>query len=110
MTEKVLGKITSARYGFGGYQDVQFGLSLAFDAPGWGSVGEFKGFWADDPSHGSEWTKADQLAYFGQTAKEVRDIMRAAKVDDVAKLVGKPVELTVAGNRLDSWRILEEIL
>ena len=31
MIEKVLGKITSAYYGLGGYQDVQLGLSVSLE-------------------------------------------------------------------------------
>ena len=42
--EKKLVKIESVRFGLGGYQDSQLGLSVTLSNGGWG-VGDFKGEW-----------------------------------------------------------------
>jgi hypothetical protein len=105
---KELGKITRATYGMGGYQDAQFGLSISMEGA-WG-VSDFWGFWAMEPSKGAKWTKADQLKYHGETADRICKLLEQAKVSDVSKLVGIPVEATFSGMSLSSWRVLEEVL
>lgn len=107
-----LGKITRATFGPGGYQDAQFGLSVALGGESWG-VGDFKGFWdvKTVPSNPSfKWTEADRDAAYAATMRFVAELLRDAKVSDVARLVGVPVEVTFDGNTLHSWRVLTEVL
>lgn len=41
----------------------------------------------------------------------ISKLLADAKVDDVTKLAGKPIELTInKHNSLESWRILTEVL
>jgi hypothetical protein len=106
---KELGKIQSARYGFGGYQDAQFGLSVTLGGESWG-VGDFWGGWADEPSTYAKWTKEDQIRHHGETADRICALLKSAKVTSVEKLIGKPVEVLFDGNTLSSWRILTEVI
>lgn len=109
MSEKLLAKITHATFGFGGYQDVMFGLSLTFMGGATG-VSDFKGTWGDPPSPHAKWSLEDQSQTFADTCRLLIATLKDAKKDHVGQLVGVPVELTVEGNRLESWRILKEVL
>ena len=109
MIEKVLGKITRATFGFGGYQDVQFGFSVTLMGEGSGCA-DFKGFWADDPSEGAQWTTEDRAGYWNAMLLELYDTLVDAKVQTVDQLVGKPVEIVYEDRMLKSWRILKEVL
>ena len=104
-----LGRIASARFGFGGYQDVQIGLILSFEMSGTG-VGDFDGFWSSDPGNHASWTKADQTTSLGETVLRLGALLAKAKVKDVSSLVGIPVEVTFEGNRLTNWRVLDEVI
>jgi hypothetical protein len=110
MTErKELGKITHANFGWGGYQDVMFGLSLQFSGSAWG-CGDFKGAWGVAWTESCKWTEEDRLRDLGKTCMFLKDLMTKAKVKSVEDLVGVPVEVTFDGNTLRSWRVLEEVL
>lgn len=106
---KEIGKISAVKYGMGGHDDAQFGLSLTFSGKAWG-VGTFDGWWSFPPRDRAEWTEADRAAAYAKTAQLVLDTITQAKVQDVADLAGIPVEVTFEGNKLKSWRILEEVL
>lgn len=108
MTSKELGKIRDVRFGMGGYQDCQFGLSLTFESKGT-VVGHFDGFWADRSS-GAKWSEEDQVRYFGETMKRLRGLLKDAGVDSVERLKGIPVELTFTGSMLSEFRVLTEVL
>lgn len=110
MTErKELGRIQSATFGYGGYQDVQFGLAVALSGEGWG-VGDFKGAWGTARSEHAKWTEEDRLQELGKTCLFLRDTLKAARRQHVAELAGTPVEVTFDGNKLVSWRVLTEVL
>ena len=109
MVEKRLGWITSAKFGRGGYQDAEIGLSLAFGGDGWG-VHTFFGAWFDGPTEFAKWTVEDQRGGFADAVELVRDTLRDAKRDHVSNLVGVPVELTFDGTVLLSWRVLTEVI
>lgn len=105
---KFLGRITHATYGMGGYQDVQWGLSLQFSFDGYG-MGCFIGTWASYPEgarYTREWWNERRL----EALDKLVEVMADAKVSDVSKLVGKPVELEVENNTFKSFRILKEVL
>ena len=93
--QKVLGKITQAEFGFGGYQDAMFGLSLQFGGNGW-CVGHFIGQW------GKDWSVLQ--------ARSIQKILTECGVQHVSKLIGKPVEITFDGNVFEDFRVLTEVL
>jgi hypothetical protein len=105
---KEFGKITSAKFGWGGYQDAQFGLSLTIGGPNWGT-GDFHGAWGNRPHH-ADWSLEDQKKQFGDACLFLRDTLTKAKKHSVDELVGVPIEATFDSMRLTSWRILEEVL
>ena len=109
--EKKLGKIESVRFGMGGYQDAMFGLSLSFEFSGSG-VCDFFGTWGPtiDCSEHCQWTEDDRDKDHAKTMRRIADLLVEAKVDDVSKLKGKPVEAEFNGNTLKSWRLLTEVI
>lgn len=109
MNGKFLGVIKRAQFGFGGYQDVQFGLTLEFFADGYGCV-SFTGTWADPPTKHAQWTLEDQSKCFADACRLLADTLQKAKKRNVGELVGVPVEVTFAQNTLASWRVLTEVI
>lgn len=110
---KKLGKITEVKFGFGGYQDAQFGLSLLFECNGIGCGTFVCGGWNySSIQHDSlcKWTEDDRDKGMAEMCKDICRILSAAKVDTVEELLGKPVEIATEGFTLKSWRILEEVL
>ena len=107
--EKRLAKITSASFGIGGYQDAQIGFFLGFEGEGWG-IGTNRCDWALKRTKHCQWTEEDRIENLGKIVMELNEILKAAKVDTVEKLIGKPVEVTLEGNSLKDWRILTEVL
>lgn len=108
MNDKWLGRIVRAEFGFGGYDDAMMGLSLTFEGPSVGTS-TFEGTWATR-SERCERTVEDQRALFAGAVETLRDTLRAAKKRHVAQLVGVPVEVTVVGGRMESWRVLTEVV
>lgn len=107
--EKLLGRISAASFGVGGYQDAMIGLSLSFDLKGCG-IGEFRGTWSGKRSEFAKWTDESRIEDLGKIVMQIDGILRDAKKKDVAALVGTPVEVTIEGNTLRSWRVLTEVL
>lgn len=106
---KQLGKITEVKFGFGGYQDAQIGISFMFGGDGWG-VGTFWGHWAMARSERTEWTEGERLHSLGETVMKIKQILEDAKVQSVDDLKGVPVECEFDGNLLKDWRVLKEVL
>lgn len=106
-TDKWLGKIARAEFGFGGYDDAMVGLSLTFSGE-YGTT-DFFGTWAARPAS-AEWTVESQRGHFADAVIKLRDTLGAAKCKHVAQLVGTPVEVTCERGRMVSWRVLEEVL
>ena len=109
MITKELGKIASVYYGLGGYQDVQLGISFSLSMNGSG-VGDFWGFWDTEHTDHCKWTEDDRIRYHGEIAVRISKLLADAKVDRVERLQGIPIEVTLKGHTLDSWRILTEVL
>jgi hypothetical protein len=110
--EKRLGKIESVKFGLGGYQDSQLGLSVTLGNGGWG-VGDFNGNWDAERIKWSEhckWTEEDRDKGYSETMRYLSKLLNAAKVDSVDKLKGIPVEVTLEDNTLKEWRVLTEVL
>lgn len=111
MSRKLLGKIQKATLGSGGYNDGMYGLNLTFSLEGGSSgVCHFIGTWetrSDRASYSQEeWEMSHLKAYFA-----IRDLMSSAKVADLSKLVGVPVEVTFKDfNTFESFRVLTEVL
>ena len=106
---KKLGRIRCARFGMGGYQDAMFGLTLDFDLKGCG-VGTFYGYWATERSEYCKWTEDERLLALGKVCMKLAELLQQCGGNSVGDLVGKPVEVTLDGNRLASWRLLTEVL
>ena len=98
-TRKELGRIRSFKLGRGGYDDAMFGFSFSLGTAEWG-VDDFWGAWIDN---------LDQPRAL-DSLKRITALMESAKVADSSELVGKPVEVTFYGMRMESWRILTEVL
>lgn len=109
MIETKLGKIQNIKFGSGGYDNAQFGISFTLGGEGWG-VGDFRGEWSGEPSRNALWTKEDRQERFGGIMVWIMDLMATAKVNDITRLADIPVEVTFDGNTLKSWRILTEVL
>lgn len=106
--DKQLGKIQHISYGFGGYQDAQFGLSVTLGGDGWG-VSDFHGAWATHSAN-CKWSVEDQRSSFADTAEFIRGLLKDANVMSIDKLKGIPVEVSFERMTLKSWRILKEVL
>jgi len=104
-----LGKIASCRYGFGGYQDAMFGLSLTFNFGGSGCQ-HFEGAWANEPTEFSKWDLESQDNEFSKNTRSIIAYLQQAKVENITDLKGVPIEATFDGMVMTSWRILEEVL
>lgn len=103
-----LGKIKDIYVGRGGYQDAMFGVTIHLETCD-GSCVDFWGTWSDDKGQEEYW-KAKQVELFGQTMMRLKNLMETAKVWDIAKLKGIPVDVVFSDKRLSSWRILTEVL
>lgn len=68
------------------------------------------GFWSGSRSEYAKWTEEDRIQKMGEICMRVDELRRKAKAADLNDLIGKPVETVVDGNRVVSWRILEEVL
>ena len=107
--EKYIGKIRSIKFGFGGYQNAQFGLSVGLGSDNWGTS-DFWGFWGIKWTPTCKWTEQNRVKYLGETSMRIMKLMQDAKVESLDELAGKPVEVTFKDSILASWRILTEVL
>ena len=110
MSERTeLGQIGRCEFGLGGYQEAMIGISFTLSGKGWG-VGDFWGEWAIDRSEHAKWTEQSRIEALGNTVMRINKLLTDAKAQNVAQLVGKPIEATFDGQILKSWRILTEVL
>lgn len=110
---KELGRIKNLRVGHGGYQDSMFGVSFDLGGEAWG-VADFIGMWSPaligPRSEHAKWSEADRDKQFAEVCHKLDKLLKEAHVNDVMKLVGKPVEVIFDDNMLKSWRLLTEVL
>ena len=106
---KEIGKITRADFGWGGYQDIQFGISLQFEGPSW-ATGTFIGAWGRDWTPDCKWTEADRGIKLGVACMALAATLKDAKVKSIQELIGKPVEVTFENGTFKGFRILTEVL
>ena len=107
--EVKIGKICKVSFGKGGYDEAMFGLTVELGSNGWG-VSHFNGTWSSPPSKGARWTVDDQRSIFADVCLNIIEILREAKVSDVSKLAGIPIEATFDRGTLVSWRVLTEVI
>lgn len=106
--EKVLGKITSAEYGTIDDYPFLIGIHLGFSVNGGGiSTG---GKYTVNISKTCKWGGLDREKIITASVEKVAEILRAAKVNYVSELIGKPVEITIDRNSFMDFRILQEVL
>lgn len=112
--KKQIGKIESVSFGNCGYQNAMIGISFTFgsEVNKWG-CGDCWGNWSLERLDGAQWTEAERIKSLGLIVMKIAKLLEEAKVDEIADLKGKPVEVTfdgITGNNLKSWRILTEVL
>lgn len=125
--KKELGKIRSVYFGRGGYQDAMLGLWMSFEGKHFGVGGGIQGWWdydipppkvtkadSEGKSMSPSWSESSRSDAMVDMLFKISKVLRDAKVDDISKLKGMPVELTFDGEgasaRLINWRILTEVL
>jgi hypothetical protein len=111
MSHKVFGKIRRVSYGYGGYQGAQFGIEFELGGTDW-ATGDFWGFWGGEWSQGCKWTPEEQIHCHGDIAMRISRLLTSARVQTVADLKDIPIEAVLASEstRLESWRVLTEVL
>jgi hypothetical protein len=110
--KKELGKIVSVQFGIGGYQDAMFGVTITFEGK-WGGVSWHMGCWSPsiiEVTENTKWTEEDRDKDLVAICRKLDSLLKEAKVNDVTKLVGKPVEIQFDGNTLKDWRLLTEVI
>lgn len=110
--EKALGKIESVSFGYGGYQDMQFGLTVTLSFRGMGCIDFIEGGWSEDVKVDkyTKWTETDRSNQRVEMVKKINKLLKDANVNSIDQLKGKPIEVTNEGLKLKSWRILTEVL
>ena len=59
----------------------------------------------------TKWTEDDRDRELAELMRYISKLLSEAKVNDITKLAGKPIEVTIDEfNSLKSWRILTEVL
>lgn len=110
MSDRVeLGKIK--RVWIGNW-DGRFGVWIDLGQDGWG-VTDCRYWWWGKKTKVTErtqWTELSRSEARVQAILHLEVLCDQAKVDDVAKLVGKPVEVTFDGMTLKGWRLLTEVI
>lgn len=106
--EKALGKITFAEYGTVKDYPFLLGIQLGFSLDGCSAMDGGK--YTVNISKGCKWDERDREKTITASVEKIAEILRAAKVNYVSELVGKPVEITIDRNSLMDFRILEEVL
>ena len=106
--EKLLGKIDFAE--FGTVKDYPFliGLQLGFSMSGCGVTDGGK--YTVNITKECRWGEHNREETITFTIEKVYKILKAAKVNYVSQLVGKPVEVTLEHNCFKDFRILTEVL
>lgn len=108
--EKMLGKIDFAE--FGTLKDYPFliGLQLGFSMSGGGYGVCDGGKFTVNISKECKWEGQSREAAITASLERVNETLKAAKVNYVSELVGKPVEVTLVNDMFKDFRILTEVL
>ena len=114
MTKKELGKIRSVKFGSGGYQNAMIGFSFDLGGNNWG-VSDFWGTWETKEvsatgNMAQEKLNDQRIRFLGESCMRISALLGFAKVDSLDRLKGIAIEVTFEDGRLESWRILKEVL
>jgi hypothetical protein len=85
------------------------GITVDLGGKSWG-VGDFKGTWATERDKYCKWTEEDRNKVLGETCMWVAQLLRESGKQSLDELVNIPVEVTFDGNKLESWRVLTEVI
>jgi hypothetical protein len=109
-----LGRISKVTFGHTGYQDTMLGIHFELSLKCKSRIlGDYRSAW--DPqlipcSEHSKWTEEERNQTFADIMHYISQLLADAKVHNIQDLEGIPVEITLDGLKLDSWRILTEVL
>lgn len=109
MTEKVLGKITSANFGQVKDYPFLFGLQLYFKL-GDGSLVGSGSTYTINISEECRWEKSEREAAIVHMIETTNKTLEDAKVNFIHDLINKPVEVEIDKNTFKDFRILTEVL
>lgn len=109
MTEKILGKITTAEFGMVRDYPFLFGLQLYFSLGDGTSIGCGSKYTVNI-SKECRWEEPERREAITKKIEELNKILRDAKVNHVSQLVNKPVEVEIEKNTFKDFRILTEVL
>jgi len=112
MITKELGKIEKVSFGYGGYQDAQFGLNVQLSFGGCGTFVFINGGWSEDikVDKYTKWTEKDRQTQRAEMVKKINKLLKDAKVYTIDQLKDKPVEVTSENMMVKDWRILTEVI
>lgn len=106
-----LGKIESIKFGLDGSRIGLFYTLTFNNCYGTQSSNDVWDPQSIQVTEGTKWTEDDRDRALAQLMRYISKLLSEAKVDDITKLAGKPVEVTIDEfNSLKSWRILTEVL
>jgi len=111
--EKILGKIVTAKFCIGGYNDSMIGLYVQLGNTGWGVADSNNMAWDAEIIKHTEhckWTENERDDQYAKIVRFISKLLKEAKVDCIENLKDIPVECTFDGNLLKEWRILTEVL
>ena len=107
MQRTELGKIEKLSFGFQRDYPFLLGLELTLSGRAWG-VGTS---YMVNTSPDCKWDSDDaRLQAYYSVMRDIGDLLKEAKKDNITQLVGVPIEATFDGNRLVNWRVLTEVL
>ncbi len=106
--ETILGKISEVSFG---KKDGRFGLWVTLSGE-WSVMSEYTCWDPQDieVTEYTKWSEEDRNKEMSKIMRKVSELMNDAKVSNVNELLSIPVEFTSKENRLDTWRILTEVL
>ena len=113
MSKLKLGKIYSAEFGLGGYQETMLGLHLSFSFGGNSRISISIAAWdykKIECTDSCKWSEKDRSNEYSEIMRKLSSLLDEANVDNVLKLKGIPVEVTLVDNAFKSFRILKEVL
>lgn len=106
MDGKYLGKIEFAEYGILYDREQHIGLRLGFTFGG-AAVCSGETYVVNLAARSTE---GEIQAALMELTRKIRDLLIAAKCDNVSELKGKPVEVTIEKSLFKTFRILTEVL
>ncbi len=106
--EIMLGKISKIKFG---KDDGRFGLWITLSGP-WSVMSQYT-CWDPEEIKITEythWNETDRDDQMIKIMRKVSELLNNAKVSNITELKNIPVEITLKNGKLDTWRILTEVL